>query len=132
MLFKVAVIEDESAIQLMYKLKLEREGFRIMTASNGREGLELAKHFQPDLILLDLRMPEMSGEEMLTELRKTTWGADIRVIILTNISKNEAPQALRFLRVERYIVKANYTPSQVVQVVNDVLGLKPVTSRDIQ
>ena len=108
----------------MYQLKLEREGFTVATASNGKEGLRLARTFRPDLILLDLRMPEMSGDEMLVRLRQTDWGSSIRVIALTNISKNEAPQALRFLDVDRYIVKAHFTPSQVVAVVYEVLGVK--------
>lgn len=110
-------------IQLMYKMKLEREGFIVAVAANGYEGLDLAQRFRPDLILLDLRMPQMDGAEMLTRLRATEWGSGIRVIILTNISRNEAPQALRFLDVERYIVKAHYTPSQVVAIVREVLGM---------
>jgi len=122
--FKIAIVEDEQPIQFMYQLKLEREGFTVATASNGKEGLRLARTFRPDLILLDLRMPEMSGDEMLVRLRQTDWGSSIRVIALTNISKNEAPQALRFLDVDRYIVKAHFTPSQVVAVVYEVLGVK--------
>ena len=122
--YKIAIVEDEQPIQFMYKLKLEREGFTVATASNGKEGLRLARTFRPDLILLDLRMPEMSGDEMLARLRQTDWGCGIRVIALTNISKNEAPQALRFLDVDRYIVKAHFTPSQVVAIVYEVLGIK--------
>ena len=121
--YKIAIIEDELPIQSMYRLKLEREGFTVATASNGRTGLELVKDFAPDLILLDLFMPEMSGEEMLSRLRSQEWGASMRVIILTNLSKTEAPQALRFLSVDRYIVKAHYTPTQVVNLVKEVLGV---------
>ncbi len=131
MIHKVAIVEDELPIQSMYRLKLEREGFEVAVASNGRVGLGLLKEFRPDLVLLDLRMPEMSGDELLSRLRSTEWGARMRVIILTNISKNEAPQALRFLHVDHYIVKAHYTPSQVVAVVKSVLGItdQPVSVR---
>jgi DNA-binding NarL/FixJ family response regulator len=59
---------------------------------------------------------------MLQELRSYDWGADIRIIILTNISKSEAPHALRFLSVDRYVVKAHSTPSQIVEIVKEVLG----------
>jgi DNA-binding response OmpR family regulator len=130
--YKIAIIEDELPIQSMYRLKLERDGFEVATASNGRTGLELLQDFRPDLVLLDLRMPEMSGDELLSRLRSTDWGADIRVVILTNISRNEAPQALRFLHVDHYIVKAHYTPSQVVAVVKSVLGITdaPVNARN--
>lgn len=126
--YKIAIIEDEMPIQLMYKLKLEREGFDVATASNGFEGLEVAKRFMPDLILLDLRMPGMGGDEMLARLRDTEWGNSMRVVVLTNISKNEAPHALRFLHVDQYIVKAQYTPAQVVSVAKDILGIKAAPS----
>ncbi len=123
MTYKIAIIEDELPIQSMYRLKLEREGFQVATAGDGRSGLALVREFRPDLILLDLRMPTMSGDEMLLHLRATDWGATIRVIVLTNISKDEAPQALRLLNVDQYIVKAHYTPTQVVELTRKVLGL---------
>lgn len=119
---KVVVVEDDYDLQFLYKLKLEREGFEVGTASNGEEGLQVVQALQPDIILLDLMMPVMSGGEMLARLRAVPWGSDVRVIVLTNISKDEAPQALRFLHVDRYIVKAHHTPAQVVRVVHEILG----------
>lgn len=123
---KVVVIEDDHDLQYLYQLKLENEGFLVKTAGNGEEGLSVTESFHPDIILLDLMMPIMGGAEMLAKLRATDWGSSIRVIILTNISKDEAPQALRFLRVDRYIVKAHHTPSQVISIVHEVLG-RPAT-----
>lgn len=123
---KAAIIEDDHDLQYIYKLKLEREGFEVVTASNGEEGLERVKAFMPDIILLDLMMPVMNGADMLAHMRSEEWGSDIRVVILTNISKDEAPQSLRFLHVDRYIVKAHHTPTQVVSVVKEILG-KPTT-----
>lgn len=123
---KVVVIEDDHDLQYLYQLKLENEGFLVKTAGNGEEGLSVTESFRPDIILLDLMMPVMGGAEMLAKLRATDWGSSIRVIILTNISKDEAPQALRFLRVDRYIVKAHHTPSQVISIVHEVLG-RPAT-----
>ena len=120
--FKAAVIEDDQDLQFIYKLKLEREGFTVQTASNGEEGLQVAETFQPDIILLDLMMPVMNGTEMLARLRAQSWGSDVRVVVLTNISKDEAPQALRFLHVDRYIVKAHHTPAQVIGIVREILG----------
>ncbi len=119
---KIAIVEDDKPIQFLYKSKLELEGFQVATADNGQEGLAIIREHEPELILLDIRMPVMSGDEMLTRLREQTWGASIRVIILTNISKDEAPSALRFLNVDRYLVKAHHTPRQVVDVVNEVLS----------
>lgn len=123
---KAAIIEDDHDLQYIYKLKLEREGFEVVTASNGEEGLERVKAFMPDIILLDLMMPVMNGADMLAHMRSEEWGSNIRVIILTNISKDEAPQALRFLHVDRYIVKAHHTPTQVVSIAKEILG-KPTT-----
>ncbi len=120
---RVAIVEDDHAVQLMYKFKLEYEGFQVAVASNGQEGLTLAEQFQPALILLDLHMPIMNGTDMLAHLRAADWGSDIRVIILANTSKNEAPQALRFLHVDRYVEKAHSTPAQVVATVKEVMGI---------
>jgi twitching motility two-component system response regulator PilH len=122
--YKIAVIEDDLSIRDMYSAKLELSGFTVCGASNGVEGLAVAERARPDVILLDLMMPEMNGDEMLQRLRSEEWGADMHVIILTNLSKDEAPHALRLLSVDRYIVKAYYTPAQIVEVVKEVLHIK--------
>jgi len=123
MKIKIAVIEDEAPIRELYRAKLDLEGYDVRTANNGKDGLALAESFLPDLLLLDIRMPEMNGDEMLEKLRGTTWGASMRVIILTNLSKDEAPSILRFLSVDRYIVKAHHTPRQIVDIVEEVIGI---------
>jgi DNA-binding response OmpR family regulator len=118
---KIAVIEDDVPIKDLYVFKLNKEGFDVQSAEDGDQGLELIKTFKPDLILLDLLMPIKNGEDMLEELRQFDWAKDIRVIVLTNISKDEAPSKLRLLNVDRYIVKAHYTPQQIVDIVRQVL-----------
>lgn len=128
-IYKIAVIEDDAPIRNMYKLKLENNGFQVSAAEDGKQGLEIIKQFEPDLLLLDLKMPVMSGDEMLRELRKYPWGSNIRVIVLTNISRDEAPADLRFMNIDRYIVKAHYTPGQVLEIVNEVLGIKLANQR---
>lgn len=121
--YKIAIVEDDPDLQFLYKLKFEQVGFEVITASNGQEGVEVVKQHRPDLVLLDLMMPIMSGTEMLARVRAEDWGSEARVVVLTNISKDEAPQALRFLHVDRYVVKAHQTPAQIVDVVREVLGL---------
>lgn len=119
---KVAVIEDEPMIVEMYKFKLEQSGYEVRYAYNGEEGFELVKNFKPDLILLDLMMPEMSGDQLLQKLRATDWGKTIKVIILANISVDDAPPILNELGVDRFAIKAQNTPSEVAQMVDEVLG----------
>jgi two-component system, response regulator len=118
---KIAIIEDDVIIAEMYQFKLQQTGYDVKVALNGKLGLDMVAHFHPDLLLLDLMMPEMTGDEVLEKIRAEEWGSDIRVVILTNISKDEAPSKLRLLNVDRYIVKAHYTPAQVVQLVGEVL-----------
>lgn len=121
---KLVIVEDDVAIATMYKFKFELAGFKVRVAHDGVEGLKLCEEFQPDLVLLDIKMPHMSGDEMLEKMRATEWGAKPRVIVLTNISRSEAPQILRFLNVDRYIVKAHHTPTQVLQTAKEVLGIR--------
>lgn len=120
----IVIVEDDPSILRLYETKLKLEGFAVRTASNARQGFDLLQAAPPDLLLLDIRMPGMQGDEMLAKVRRHDWGADIRVIILTNLSRDEAPSQLRFLAVDRYIVKAHYTPSQVVDIVREVLHIK--------
>lgn len=121
---KVAIVEDDQAISQMYRIKFEAEGFEVETAENGRLGLELIEKMRPDIILLDLMMPEMTGDEMLQQLRATDWGKDITVIILTNMGEQEAPAIVKQLNVKRFIVKAEMTPRQVAEMVKAELGVQ--------
>lgn len=119
---KIAIIEDDQAISQMYRLKFETEGFEVETANNGKLGLELAESMRPDIILLDLMMPELNGDEMLEKMRATDWGKDIKVIILTNMGEQEAPERVKHLNVRRFIVKAEMTPRQVAEMVKTELA----------
>lgn len=119
---KIAIIEDDQAISQMYRLKFETEGYEVETANNGKFGLELVEKMRPDIILLDLMMPELNGDEMLGKMRVTDWGKDIKVIILTNMGEQEAPDGIKNLNVRRFIVKAEMTPRQVAEMVKAELA----------
>jgi DNA-binding response OmpR family regulator len=119
---KIAIIEDDQAIAQMYRLKFESEGYDVETAENGVLGLELIQTINPDIILLDIMMPQMTGDEMLEKLRATSWGKDIKVIILTNMGEQEAPASLKKLGVSSFIVKAEMTPRQVAELVKETLA----------
>lgn len=119
---KIAIVEDDPVISQMYRMKFEADGFDVKLADNGKRGVALIEDFRPDMILLDLQMPEMTGDEVLERIRKEAWGKDIPVIILTNLGAEEAPKSLKGLGIHSYIVKAEFTPRQVVQRVKEALG----------
>lgn len=119
---KIAIIEDDNAISQMYRIKFEAEGYTVETAGNGKLGLELLDKFRPDIVLLDLMMPEMNGDELLVHLRQLDWGKDLKVIVLTNMGEQEAPDRLRALNVSSFIVKADMTPRQVADLVKKSLA----------
>lgn len=119
---KIAIIEDDQAIAQMYRIKFEAEDYEVETAENGKLGYELVKEMRPDMILLDLMMPEMNGDECLKKIRNEDWGKDIKVIILTNMGEQEAPKIIKDLNVLAFIVKANMTPRQVAELVDKKLG----------
>lgn len=118
---KIAIIEDDQAIAQMYRFKFETEGYMVETAENGRLGLELAENMKPDIILLDLMMPEMTGDEMLAKMRATAWGKNIKVVILTNKGEQEIPAQVKELGVSAVILKADMTPRQVAELVKSHL-----------
>lgn len=120
---KIAIIEDDPVINQMYRMKFEADGFEVQIADNGKRGVALVESFQPDIILMDLQMPEMNGSEALAEIRSHPWGKSTPVIILTNLGEEEAPKVLKTLDVHSYIVKAELTPRQVVGRIKEALGL---------
>jgi DNA-binding response OmpR family regulator len=119
---KIAIIEDDLAISQMYRLKFEAEGYTVETAENGELGFALIDQMRPDIVLLDLMMPIMTGEEMLKKLRATKWGAKIKVIILTNRGEQEISPEVKTLGVSALILKADMTPRQVAEIVKTKLA----------
>lgn len=120
---KIAIIEDDPVISQMYRMKFEAEGFDVQLADNGARGVSMVESFEPDIILLDMQMPKMSGDEALMEIRAADWGKSIPVIVLTNLGSEEAPKSIHALGIHSYIVKADLTPKQVVERVKDALGI---------
>ncbi len=118
---KIAIIEDDPTINQMYRMKFEAEGFDVELADNGERGVAMVESFGPDIILLDIQMPEMDGPTALKIIRKADWGKTVPVIILTNMGEEESPKELKTLGVHSYIVKADLTPSQVVARVKEAL-----------
>ena len=103
---KILAIDDENDVLLIIKTALLGEGYDVITASNGYDGLALAEDQQPDLILLDLRMPEMDGMEVLQQLRNNEKTENLAVIILTGISDKKKIREALDKGITYYIVKA--------------------------
>ena len=122
----IAIIEDDLAIAQMYRIKFESEGYIVETAENGILGLQLIETMKPSIVLLDLMMPEMNGDELLVRLRQQPWGVSMKVIILTNMGETEAPDIIKQLNVSAFIVKAEMTPRQVAELVKAKLSEPPL------
>ncbi len=122
---KIALIEDDMAIVQMYRIKFEAEGYDVRTAEDGFMGLKIIEEFEPDVILLDLMMPNMTGFDMLQRLRSQPGGRDARVIVLTNMGDTETATRVYKMAANDYIVKAEMTPKQVTERVKALLAKPP-------
>lgn len=102
---KVLVIDDENDILLIIKSALHEEGYDVTTANNGYDGLALAEDASPDLIILDILMPEMDGFEVLQQLKENEKTAQIPVVILTGLSSKDKIREALNKGIDYYIVK---------------------------
>lgn len=118
---KVLIVEDDEFLLQMYSTKLELEGFKVLEAINGLQGLKMAQKEQPDLILLDLNLPEMSGFEVLANLKKEVNTKDIKVLILTNYSQKDDINRCLELGADDYLIKAHFVPSEVISKIKVIL-----------
>jgi len=119
---KVLIIEDDSYILDMYKIKFEASNFEVTAASDGMAGLKILKKKRPDVILLDVIMPKMDGFSVLKAIKNKPELKEIPVILLTNLGQRENIEKGFELGAASYIIKAHFTPSEVVKKINDVLN----------
>jgi len=117
---KILVVEDEPSYQRILKEKLGSEGYEVISAMNGEEGLAQAFKYHPELILLDIRMPKMDGLEMIKMLRYDVWGKTAKVIMLTNISEVEKVQQAIESEVFIYLVKADTKLEYIVDRIKEM------------
>lgn len=121
MKYTILVVEDEKVLSNALVSKLTREGFTMITAENGEEGLASALKNHPDLILLDIIMPVMDGLAMLRELRKDPWGERAKVILLTNLSDPGKVTEELVNTVSGCLVKSDWKIEDVVKQVREKL-----------
>ena len=117
---KIVIVEDNQDLAEIYKARLENIGYTCFIAYNGITGLYFIQKELPDLVLLDLMVPDIAGDQILLRMRGSTWGKNIKVCILSNINEADAPSGLRDLGIEGYYVKANLNDDQLDQIVNKV------------
>lgn len=119
---KVLLIEDEKELLELYKLKLSLDDYDVLTSENGQEGLKLAWSQNPDLIFLDIKMPEMDGFEVLKKLRENPKTKDVPIIILSNFDEQEMVEKGLSLGANEYLVKSAFSPDEVSKKVGDWIG----------
>jgi DNA-binding response OmpR family regulator len=117
----ILLIEDDNMISNMYKIKLEQMHFVVLLADNGVTGLEMAISKQPDLILLDIILPQLDGFAVLERLKMSDKTKDIIVLMLTNLGTEEDMKRGKGLGAVDYLIKANLTPTEVGEKVKEYL-----------
>lgn len=112
---KVLIVEDDQAIADMYSFKCQMSGIAVKHATNGLEALSVLEDYTPDIVLLDIMMPEMTGDQFLEKFRTLPQYIETPVLILTNMGKEEVPKNVWELGAKDVIVKSNCTPSEVIE-----------------
>ena len=122
----ILIIEDEASLNNALAISFDGPEWNVLQAYHGKEGIDMALQNKPDIILLDLLMPVMSGEEFLVELRKDSWGKNAKVVILTNYSLAEKSIAKTIFetRPVSFFVKSSTKLKKIVAHVEEILESK--------
>lgn len=120
---KILIVEDDALMVNLYKKVFEREGFEVSLAQRGAEGISKAKEVLPDLVLLDIMMPEMDGFEVLSKLKADDVTKSIKVIVLTNLAGTGDEERALEMGALKYIVKSEHDPDEVVNLAKEVMEI---------
>ncbi|OIO08119.1 response regulator [Candidatus Falkowbacteria bacterium CG_4_9_14_3_um_filter_36_9] len=118
---KILLIEDDSFLLNMYATKFEMENFQVISAEDGVKGLKLSQEESPDIILLDIILPKLSGFEVLKKIKEDNKLKKIPVILLTNLSQKDDIDKCLQLGAQDYLIKAHFMPSEVVEKIKKIL-----------
>ena len=121
---KILLVEDDMALSAVYRSRLEIEGFDVREANNGEDALSATVEYRPDLILLDVMMPKISGFDVLDILRNTPETANVMIIMLTALSQPKDKERAESLGVDDYLVKSQVVIGDVVARVKHHLGVQ--------
>ncbi len=122
---KLVIVEDNVSLADIYKTRLELSGYTCLVAYDGVAALSLIEKELPELVLLDLMVPKIAGDQILKSIRTSNWGKKIKVLIISNLNEADAPAGLREMGIEGYVVKANISNDQLEQLVNGIVRPKP-------
>ncbi len=118
---KILIVEDDKFLRELIARKLRNEGYEVLEAVDGEEGLKKIKEIKPDLILLDLILPGIDGFEVLAKKKEDPQIEKIPVMLLSNLGQREdVERGLRLGAVD-YLVKANFTPQEIIEKVKNLL-----------
>lgn len=118
---KIVIVEDNVSLAEIYKTRMELLGYQCFVAYDGREALTVIERELPALVLLDLMVPKIAGDQILETMRTSSWGKNIKVLIISNLNEVDAPTGLREMGIEGYAVKANLSNDQLDQLVDSIL-----------
>ena len=119
---KILLVEDDLNLGEIYKARLEAEGFQVLVAKDGEEGLMVAKANQPDLLISDVMMPRVSGMEMLEIIKSSANLKNMKVIMLTALNQNTDEERAKDLGADKYLVKSQVTLEDIVTAVHELLS----------
>lgn len=120
---RILLVEDDDALANVYLVRLQAEGFEVRRVANGEDALAAAISYRPDLVLLDVMMPKVSGFDVLDILRNTPETANLKIIILTALSQESDKQRALSLGVDDYLVKSQVVISDVIDRIKQHLGI---------
>lgn len=120
---KILIVEDDPMLVEIYSKKFEISGFEVILANTGLDAVKKAQESKPDVILLDLVLPEIDGFEALKRIREDKSLANTKVIISSNLSQEDERQKAEDLGANGFITKASFTPQEMVNKVQEFLGV---------
>ncbi len=118
---KILLIEDDPLILEIYASKLKKSGFNVDFATDGEIAYEKFLKDDYDVILLDIVLPRITGFELLEKMRKQEKSKNVKVVVLSNLGQEADIKRAQKMNVEKYLIKAHYTPSEVVEKIKKVL-----------
>ena len=117
----ILLIEDDPLLIDIYSTKLKESGFEVTVADDGEKGLKSLEGAMPDLVLLDIVLPKQNGWEVLSKIRQNDRFKGLKVVLLSNLGQKEEIEKGLSLGADRYLIKAHFTPTQVVQEIQKLL-----------